>query len=527
MSIDKSSSVHTSRFIVKSAGVIGFATLCSRILGFIRDIIIARLFGVYVYAQAFVIAFKVPNLLRDFVGEGATNAAFVPVFSEYAVKHSREEFWELAQVVLNILLVLLISLTLLGILFSPLIVRLIAPGFIASPDKLQATITLNRLIFPYIILISLTAFAMGILNALKHFTVPAFAPCLLNISIIVCALIWGEGITGLAAGVLIGGGLQLAVQMPVLYKKGFRVRLSARFRHPAAHTMLKMMLPRVASSSIYQLNNFADSIFASLACVVGEGGVAIMYFAYRLILFPLGIFSNALAQAILPTFSRQALEDTRENLIRTLSFGLRATFFVMVPASIGFMVLSRPIVSALFEGGKFDSYSARITAQVLFFYSIGLCAYGGVKIVSSCFFALKDTRTPAKISLVSLILNITLNGILMFPLKLSGLALATSVSGITTFFILLNMLRKKLGGFSLGEIAASFRRVLIAGAGMGLACYFAAQVKIALPAHTLEKTVNLLFPIIAAVATYIVLCLLLRVEQLRELYKWWNQRSGR
>ncbi|MFA5363412.1 MAG: murein biosynthesis integral membrane protein MurJ [Candidatus Omnitrophota bacterium] len=527
MSIDKSIQAHTSRSIVRSAGVIGFATLCSRILGFIRDIIIARLFGVYVYAQAFVIAFKIPNLLRDFVGEGAANAAFVPVFSEYAVKHSREEFWELAQVVLNILLVLLVSITFLGIVFSPFIVRLIAPGFIASPDKLEAAITLNRLIFPYIILISLTAFSMGILNALKHFTVPAFAPCLLNISIIVCALIWGEGVTGLAVGVLLGGVLQLAVQLPVLYKKGFRFRLSGRFNHPAAHSMLKLMLPRVASSSIYQLNNFADSIFASLAWVVGEGGVAIMYFAYRLILFPLGIFSNALSQAVLPTFSRQALEDNRENMIRTLSFGLRATFFVMVPAAIGFMVLSRPIVSALFEGGRFDSYSARSTSQVLFFYSIGLCAYGGVKILSSCFFALKDTVTPAKVSLVSLILNITLNAILMFPLKLSGLALATSISGIITFFVLLFRLRKKLGVFPLGPVAVSFRRVLIAGIGMGLACYFAAQIKISLPGHTLEKAVNLLLPISAAVVSYIVLCLLLRVEQFGELHTWWRERNNK
>ncbi len=526
MSIDKSVQPHTSRSIIKAAGVIGVATLCSRILGFVRDIIIARLFGVYVYAQAFVIAFKIPNLLRDFVGEGATNAAFVPVFSEYAVKHSREELWELAQVILNILLVLLIGITLLGILFSPLIVRLIAPGFIASPDKLAATITLNRIIFPYIILISLTAFCVGILNALKHFAVPAFAPCLLNLSIIVCALLWGEGITGLAAGVLLGGVLQLAVQLPVLRKKGFRFRWNGRFSHPAAHTMMKMMLPRVASSSVYQLNNFADSIFASLAGVVGEGGVAIMYFAYRLILFPLGIFSNALSQAILPTFSRQALEDNREDLIRTLSFGLRAAFFVMVPASIGLMVLSRPIVSVLFEGGRFDSYSARVTSEVLFFYSIGLCAYGGVKILSSCFFALKDTKTPAKVSLISLILNITLNVVLMFPLKLNGLALATSLSGTATFFILFFLLRKKLGVFPLGPVVVSFRRVLIAGAGMGLACYFAAQVKISLPGHTLEKAANLFLPISTAVVSYILLCMLLRVEQLTELNTWWKERKN-
>ena len=303
-------SLHPHQAIIKSAGIIGIATFCSRLLGFLRDLVIARLFGVYVYAQAFVIAFRIPNLFRDLVGEGATNAAFVPVFSEYTVKHSKEEFWELANVVLNLLLVIVSAITILGIIFSPLIVRLIAPGFVADPEKLATTIKLNRIIFPYIILVSLAAYAMGILNTLRHFSVPAFAPCLLNISIIVFALLFGEGIKGLATGVLVGGFLQLAIQVPVLYKKGFRLRLFKRFRHPAAKTIGLLMVPRMFSSCLYQLNNFVDSIFGSLGFIVGEGGVAVLYFAYRLIQFPLGIFSASLSQAILPIFSTQALEDS-------------------------------------------------------------------------------------------------------------------------------------------------------------------------------------------------------------------------
>ena len=206
------------------------------------------------------------------------------------------------------------SITILGIIFSPVIVRLIAPGFIASPEKLAATITLNRIIFPYILLISLSAYSMGLLNSLKHFAIPAFAPCLLNISIIVFALVFGEGIKGLALGVLVGGVLQLAVQVPVLYRKGFRLKTPRTLNHPAARTIGKLMLPRLLSSCIYQLNNFVDSIFGSLAWIVGEGGVAVLYFSYRLIQFPLGVFSNALAQAILPTFSTHALEDSSEKL---------------------------------------------------------------------------------------------------------------------------------------------------------------------------------------------------------------------
>jgi putative peptidoglycan lipid II flippase len=239
MSTNKSTIVvESNRTIAKSAGIIGFATLCSRLLGFVRDVVIARLFGVYVYAQAFVIAFRIPNLLRDLVGEGATNAAFVPVFSEYTVRHTKEEFWELANVVLNLLLVILMAITLSGIIFSPFIVRLIAPGFIADPYKLETTIKLNRIIFPYILLISLAAYSMGILNSLRHFAVPAFAPCLLNISIIVFTLLFGEGIKGLSLGVLVGGVLQLAVQIPVLYKKGFRLALFKKFKHPVNATAL-------------------------------------------------------------------------------------------------------------------------------------------------------------------------------------------------------------------------------------------------------------------------------------------------
>jgi putative peptidoglycan lipid II flippase len=357
----------TNKSIAKSAGLIGFATLCSRILGFLRDVVIARLFGVYTYAQAFVIAFKIPNLLRDLVGEGATNAAFVPVFTEYSVKHKREEFWELANVVLNSLLVVLMGITLLGIVFSPVIVRLIAPGFASDPDKLSATIKLTRIIFPYILLISLAAYSMGILNSLKHFAAPAFAPCLLNISIIVFAIIFGENITGLASGVLAGGVLQLAVQVPVLYKKGFRLNLFRQFKHPATKIIGNLMLPRLLSSSIYQLNNFVDSIFGSLAWVVGDGGVAILYFSYRLIQFPLGIFSNSLSQAILPVFSTQALEENRDKLKNTLSFGLQAVFFMMLPASVAFMVLAKPIIATLFGGGRFDLYSVDTTANALLF----------------------------------------------------------------------------------------------------------------------------------------------------------------
>ena len=515
MSTSKYSLGSHNQAVARSATVISLATLASRILGFIRDVVIARLFGVYLHAQAFVIAFRIPNLFRDFVGEGASNAAIVPVLSEYNLKHSKEEFWELANILLNLLLVILSVITILGIIFSPLIVRLIAPGFIPFPDKLEATIRLNRIIFPYILLIGLAAYAMAVLNSLKNFTVSAFAPCLLNISIIICALLLGEGTKGLASGVLLGGLLQLVVQVPVLYKKGFNPKLIFNFNHPGLIQIRRLMLPRIASSGIYQLNNFVDSIFGSLVAIVGDGGVAVLYFAYRLIQFPIGIFSNALSQAILPTLSTQALEDDRENLKATLSWGLRAVFFVMLPTSAIFMVLAHPLVITLFGGGRFDFNSGLLTGNALFFYSIGLSAYGGTKILQSCFFALKDTLTPTKVAFLALVMNIALNTILMFPLKIGGLALATSISGIGTFLLLFFMLKKRLGGFGERKIFPSFLRILAAAICMAAVCFL------------VNRALNFVWALFCGGLSYIMFCFLFGVTELKELIHWLTLKNFR
>ncbi|PIQ88115.1 MAG: murein biosynthesis integral membrane protein MurJ [Candidatus Omnitrophica bacterium CG11_big_fil_rev_8_21_14_0_20_43_6] len=494
--------------IARSAAVISLATLASRILGFIRDVIIARIFGVYLYAQAFVVAFRIPNLFRDLVGEGASNAAIVPVLSEYNLKRSKEEFWELANILLNLLVVILSAITILGIVFSPLIVRLIAPGFISSPDKLQATINLNRIIFPFILLIGLAAYAMAVLNSLKSFVVSAFAPCFLNIAIIVCALLFGEGTAGLASGVLLGGLLQLAVQVPAVYKKGLRPKFNLCFSHPGVVQVKKLILPRLVSSSIYQLNSFTDSIFGSLAAIVGEGGVAVLYFAYRLIQFPIGIFSNAIAQAILPTFSTQVFEENQDNLKNTLSWGLRMVIFVMLPATALFMVLAAPLVTALFGGGRFDSYSSALTSNALFFYSIGLTAYGGNKVLQSCFFALKDTVTPAKIAGLALLMNIILNASLMFPLKIGGLALATSISGIASFFFLFFNLRQRLGGFGGHKILKSSLRILAATLGMAAVCLL------------VNRAINFGWALFCAALAYIFFCFIFGVAELTQLWHW-------
>lgn len=516
MSTDKS---ETHGQVARSAGVIGAATLCSRLLGFVRDMVIARLFGVYVYAQAFVIAFKIPNLFRDMIGEGAANAAFVPVFSEYLGRGKKEEFWELVNAGMNLVLVCLSAITLLGILFSPVLVRLVAPGFSADGQQFLTTVRLNRLIFPYILLIGLTAYCGGVLNSLRHFTVPAFAPCLLNIAIIVCALAWGEGIKGLASGVLIGGVLQLAVQLPVLRAKGYRFRFSlAQLAHPDLKRIFRLLTPRLFSTAIYQLNNFVDTIFGSLVFIVGTGGVAALYFSYRLIQFPLGIFGNSLSQAILPLMSCQALDDNKEALRKSVMFGLRSIIFVMVPASVGFMVLSRPIVSALFQGGKFDAYATAATSQALFFYSIGLFAYGATRVINCAFFALKDTVTPTKVAGLALVFNIVFNLLLMFPLRLGGIALATSLSGIISFFVLLYFLKRKIGGLDLQGIGWFAAKIAVASAGMGAVCYAAARGHYA--AGIAGRIMSVAVPMCCGGAAYAVFGSALRINEMERAWGW-------
>ncbi len=504
----------SKQHIIKSAGIIGFATVISRVLGFVRDIIIAKFFGTAKYAEAFVVAFRIPNMLRDLIGEGATNAAFVPVLSEYAVK-KKEEFWELANVILNLLLIALSVITIAGVLASPLIVRLIAPGFLGDPEKFAITVKLTRLMFPYILLIGLTAYTMGVLNSLKHFSMPAFGPCLLNIAIIICAIIWGESVMGLASGVLIGGVLQLGVQIPVLYKKGFKFSFTRKLNHPAANKIGILLLPRILGSCVYQVNLFINTILASLSGIVGLGGVAALYYANRIFQFPLAIFGIAIAQAVLPTMSREALEIDSDKLKKTLSFSLRVINFIIVPASIGLIVLAVPITRTLFERGKFDRYSTLITADALVFYSIGLFSYSGIKVLVSCFYSLKDTLTPVKIAGLSLLLNVILSLVLMFPLKIGGLALSASVAGIFNFSALFYALRKKIGCLDGRRILNSFLKVTIAGMVMAFAIYICA-FKIGL---------NLFIVIFIAIVSYSIATFIFDVKESKEFISWALKRN--
>ncbi|UCB56806.1 MAG: murein biosynthesis integral membrane protein MurJ [Candidatus Omnitrophota bacterium] len=487
-----------NKSLIKSTRAISEATFASRILGFIRDVIIARLFGTGVRAQAFVVAFRIPNLLRSLVGEGATNSAVVPVLARLNERGKREEFWQVANCLLNILIVVLAVLTLLGELLAPIIVRAIAPGFMKDPQKLYLTIRLTRFLFPYILLVGLSAYAMAVLNSLKSFALPALAPSMLNIALITSALIFcprlKEPVDALGIGVLSGGVLQLAVQVPLLLKKGLLKKRSFSFFHPAllnttpyigdvgegnkkkggVHPRVKEMgrlfLPRTLGIAIYQINLFVDTIFASLTFIVGEGAPAAFQYANRLVQFPLALFGIALAQAALPAMSGLAARKDFAQMRRTLSFSLRSVFTMMLPATVGLMVLARPLVKVIFERGTFSSYSTNITSFVLLFYCLGLTGYAGIKVLASYFYSLKDTFTPSKAAAIALLINVILNFLLMRPLKMGGLALATAISVTINFGWLLFAMRKRIG--KIEGLFAALGRIVLAASIMGAALWF-------------------------------------------------------
>jgi putative peptidoglycan lipid II flippase len=454
------------------------------------------------------------------VGEGAVNSAVVPVFSEYLVKKDKEDFLILANIVFYLSLSFLSIIVTLGILLSPLIVRLIAPGFLENHSTFVLTVNLTRIMFPYLILIGLTAYGMCILFSYKSFFAPSFSPALLNISLIVSAFfasyIFKEPVYGLAIGVLVGGVLQLVFQVPYLYKNGFSFVKITTLIHPGAKTILRLLMPRVFGTAIYQLNIFVDTICASLSFIVGQGAIAAIYYANRIIQFPLAVFGLAIASAALPTMSRLVAEENIEDLKNTVSFSLRSIFLIMFPCTVIILVLSQPIIRVFFQRGQFSAYSTTITSSALLFYSLGLFAFAGVKILATCFYSLKDTRTPVKVAGFCLIINAALNVVLMFPMQVAGLALASSISALTNFSILSYILDKRIGRFTEKELLPYLLRVGLISCGMGLV--------MSLLWNRLFLDFNIIFrltvTIIIGATIFILGCFVFKVDQIKTLFAW-------
>ena len=468
--LKEKTSMSSRKQVTKAAGVVGLSTVVTRILGFLRDMVIALVFGAGMEADAYLVAFRIPSMLRRLVGEGALTVAFIPVFVEER-QHSEERAWALTDSVITLLSILLIVMTVLGVLFTPYLVKLIAPGFDQIPEKFALTTHLTRITFPYIVFISLAALAMGVLNSLQHFLSPALAPMMLNISLIGSAFFLcphlDQPVVGLAIGVLLGGITQFLFQVPALLRRGFRYRLRFDYKNPAVQKIGLLLLPALFGLAVNQISVFVNTLLASY---LAQGSVSYLYFSYRVVEFPLGIFGMAVATAVLPTMSAQSAKGEFNELTDTLTFALRLVLFITIPSMVGLIVLRVPIITLLFERGKFTSADTIATAQALLCYASGLAAIAGVRIIVPVFYSLKDTASPVKCAAASVALNIVCSLLLMKPLQHNGLALATSISSFFNFFLLVWLLRKRLGRIGWRNLFYSMGKVSLASVLMGIVC---------------------------------------------------------
>lgn len=458
--------------VSRAAGVVGFFTLLSRILGLFRDIILAKFFGAGMVADAFYVAFRIPNLLRRLFAEGSLTIAFIPIFTQYLRQKSRGDALEMTRIVLTVLSLILTIITILGILFAPWIVRIQAWGFGGSGVKYDLTVLLTRITFPYIFLISLVALFMGVLNSLKHFAAPAAAPILLNIGII-GATIWisphlSQPIIGTAIGVLIGGILQVLLQLPWLIKKGLTMVPRWMPSHPAVKRIGLLMLPAIFGSAIYQFNQFIGTLLASLLV---EGSVSWLYYADRIVQFPLGVFAIAVGTAALPSLSKLAVEKDLYAFRDTLNHSMSITFFIAIPAMAGLIILREPIIRLFFERGAFDSFSTVMTSEALLWYSLGLWAVSGVRVIVPAFYALQDTKTPVKVAFISLVAYLFFSLAFMGRLRHGGLALALSLASVIQLCLLVFFLKQRIGDWNPMPVLISVSKNIIASLAMGLGIY--------------------------------------------------------
>ena len=475
--------------VARAAWVIGSATFLSRVFGYLRDVVIACLFGAGMAADAFIVAFRIPNLLRRLFGEGTLTVSFIPVFTDYRACRSEEEARKLADVTFTLLGLILLVVTALGIWLSPWIIRLLASGFSDQPGKFELAVLLNRIMFPYVFFICLVALFMGVLNTLRHFFAPAFSPVILNVVMIAFALglsrFFEIPIVALAVGVVVAGLLQLLFQLPFLKRRGHLPRLNFGFNHPAVKRIGLLMIPAVVGLAVYNLNVLVNTHLASL---FSDGAVSYLYFADRLMELPLGVFAIAFGTAILPTMAMQATQKRHEELKGTLSFALRMVFYVILPASVGLIALRVPIVNLLFQRGEFGLEATQGTADALMYYCLGLWAFSAVRIVVPTYYALKDFWTPVKVAMLALAVNLTaafcfigpvdsarwplvshlsetMN--LFGPMRHAGLALATSLASAVQVIFLIWILKRRLGRFGARRIAGSVLRSAAGAAVMG------------------------------------------------------------
>ena len=465
--------------------------MASRVLGLVREMVFAYFFGASksFANDAYVIAFRIPNLLRDLFAEGALSSAFVPVFSDYLINKDEKEAFRLSNLVATGLIVVLGIFVILGVVFAEPLVAVIAPGFKGEPAKFELTVRLTRIMMPFILLVALAAQAMGILNARDRFGVPALSSSFFNVGSIIGGLFAAalltdptfshpiraivdkptEGIIGMAYGVLIGGFLQYAVQWPSLRQAGFRYRPMLSFSDPGVRRMFGLMGPAVIGGAAVQVNVLINSNFASN--IPGSGPVSWLSYAFRLMQFPIGVFGVAIATATLPAISRSAARKDQADFRHTLASSMRLAFLLTIPSAVGLIVLGQPIIALIYERGHFGRVDTQHTAAALAFFAIGLTGYAAIKILAPAFYALGDSRTPMIISLASMLTNFVMNWLLVGVLQERGLALSTSTVALGNCGLLYFIMRKRLNGLEGRRTALAMAKILVASAAMGAACW--------------------------------------------------------
>lgn len=507
------------RRITKATGMMGAATAVSRVAGLARDMVVANIFGAGFVTDAFFMAFTIPNLLRRFFAEGSLTAAFVPTFSDVYHKQGEEEAKRVASICFTLLFLIMAVITVVGVLASPAIVRLIGYGFEDIPGKLALTDSLNRLMFPYIFFVSLLALVTGILNVRGHYFLPSFSPVLLNLSMIGCAIFLSPKFTtpvfALAVGVLLGGLLQLLLQFPLLFRFGYSFKPSFKFKHPAVRQISRLMLPGIAGVAIYQINVVVTRLLASF---LPEGAVSYLYYGQRLFEFPQGIIIASLAQAVLPAMSRQMAEDDLDGFKDSLHYSFELLLLLILPASIGLMLCAVPVYSVFFMSGEFSFHAVKQSGLALVAYAPGLLCVGLSRVVVPAFFAMKDTRTPVWVSFWTLLVNIVLGLFLMQFWAHVGLAIALTLASLFNATVLLWLLRKRIGRLQLRSLLNSMLRILPAVAIMAAVVWSVLQSgDWGASSARFSNALILFAAVLSGVIVYLVACRMLGVKALSEV----------
>ncbi len=510
--------------VVRSAGMVSVAMAMSRVTGLVREIVMARLFGAGFVYDAFLLGFRIPNLTRDLFAEGALSSAFVPIFTQTLAHKGRKEAALLSNLVATALIIVVGLFCLFGIVFTPAWVNLLASGFHQVPGKFELAVKLTRIMFAFLLLVALAAQAMGVLNACNRFAVPALASTFFNIGSVTFGLILGyvlgpylglEPITGMAIGVVLGGALQLAWQLPALRAEGFRFRPAIDWNHPMLRKIFSLMGPAILGNAAVQINVLVITNFASR--IPGNGPVSWLGYSFRFMQLPLGLFGVAIASATLPSISRSAGIGDFDEFRRTLSKSLGMVFLFTLPSAVGLIVLGRTMIGAIYQGGKFSAYDTEQTALALSCYAVGLAGYSALKVLNPAFYALHDARTPMLVSLLSIAINYFTASMLFRYSGLGHAGLALSTAAVATFggAALFVILRNRIGGIYGRNLIESVWKIVVASAVMGAVVLFSSHaVEVWLGVSRLARLVDLAVSIPLGLLVFYAACRVLRVSEL-------------